>query len=49
MCSLVRLLDTFKTAIAPAPQGSKDIGNGFGSVTVVSVPVMLKVVAKKEK
>jgi hypothetical protein len=41
------LVATYKTAVSPVPEGSKDAGNGFGPVTVVSAPVKLKVVEKK--
>jgi hypothetical protein len=41
------LIATYKTAVSPAPPGSKDGGNflgvGFGQVTVITAPVKLKV------
>jgi RNA polymerase sigma factor (sigma-70 family) len=46
------LIATYKTAVSPAPAGSKDGGNwlgeGFGQVTVVTAPVKLKVTQAKE-
>jgi hypothetical protein len=42
------LIATYKTAVSPVPKGAKDNGQGFGSVTVTSAPVKLKVVQKKE-
>jgi hypothetical protein len=41
------LTATYKTAVAPVPEGAKDNGKGFGPVTVISAPVKLKVVQDK--
>jgi hypothetical protein len=40
------LTATYTTAVSPAPKDAKDAGNGFGSVTVTSAPVKVKVTAK---
>jgi hypothetical protein len=37
---------SYQTAIRPAPTGTRDIGSGFGGVTVSTAPVKLKVEAK---
>jgi hypothetical protein len=37
---------SYKTALSPAPKGSKDAGDGFGTVTLTSPPLKLKVQAK---
>jgi hypothetical protein len=45
------LIATYKTAVSPAPPGSKDggkwLGEGFGQVTVTTAPVKLKVTPEK--
>jgi hypothetical protein len=38
---------SYKTAVSPAPKGSTDAGNGFGSVTITSAPIKVKVKAKE--
>jgi hypothetical protein len=43
------LIATYKTAVSPVPEGSKDNGKGFGPVTVISAPVKLKVVQEKRE
>ncbi len=40
------LTASFKSAVAPAPKGAKDAGDGFGTVTVTSAPVKIKVEEK---
>jgi hypothetical protein len=38
---------SFKTAISPAPKGSKEAEKGFGNALLVSEPVKVKVEATK--
>jgi hypothetical protein len=38
---------SYRTAMSPAPKGSTDAGNGFGTVTLTSAPIKLKVKAKE--
>jgi hypothetical protein len=40
------LTASYKTALSPAPKGSTDAGDGFGTVTLTSSPLKLKVQAK---
>jgi len=40
------LTASYKTALSPAPKGSTDAGDGFGTVTLTSSPLKLKIQAK---
>jgi hypothetical protein len=37
---------SYQTALAPAPNGARDMGNGFGAVTLTTAPITIKVEAK---
>jgi hypothetical protein len=37
---------TYQIGVSPAPKDTQDVGNGFGTVTVTSAPVKVKVEAK---
>jgi hypothetical protein len=39
-----KLIATYKTAVSPVPEGVKDDGSGFGRVTVITAPLMIKVI-----
>jgi hypothetical protein len=41
------LAASYKTAVSPAPKDSIDAGGGFGTVTITSTPVRIKVMAKE--
>jgi hypothetical protein len=41
------LTASYKTSVSPAPKGSTDAGNGFGTVTITSAPIKIKVMAKE--
>jgi hypothetical protein len=37
---------TYQTSMAPAPKDARDVGNGFGAVTLTTAPIKIKVEAK---
>jgi RNA polymerase sigma factor (sigma-70 family) len=43
------LTATYKTAVSPVPEGTRDNGSGFGSVDLFSAPVKLKVVPVRKR